>query len=89
MFHPEVRVGGLLSRYPPSVERSTAKRLAEGIFRLAGRLKDAVPERIRKRVDDRIFYAIFQLTRVTNDDSVSDQVRSRRQSAAQDRSTSI
>ena len=26
-----------------------------------------VPERIRKNVDDRFFYAVFNLTRVTND----------------------
>lgn len=88
LVRPEVRVGGLVSRYLGGVERSTARRLAEGIFRLGTRVKDAVPERIRKRIDDRFFYAVFQLTRVTNDDAVSDEVRRRRQSTDQDRSTS-
>ena len=27
----------------------------------------ALPNRLRKLLDDRLFYAIFQLTRVTND----------------------
>lgn len=34
----------------------------------AGRVVSrALPARVKKRVEDRIFYAIFQVTRVTND----------------------
>lgn len=55
-----------------------AKRVADGVFR-AGRLaKRAVPQGVRKKLDDRLFYVIFQLTRVQNDDLVSETVRNRR-----------
>ena len=37
-------------------------------FKAVGRLSlRVVPGRIRKSVDDRFFYAVFNLTRVTND----------------------
>jgi hypothetical protein len=65
------------------VNAQWAKRVAEGVFR-AGRLaKRAVPPGVRKQLDDRLFYVIFQLTRVQNDDLVSDTVRKRRADRAQ------
>lgn len=34
------------------------------VARAAGR---ALPPGVRRRIDDRVFYAVFNLTRVTND----------------------
>lgn len=64
------------------MDTQNAERLAEGLFRFGGRLKRLVPERIRRNLDHRLFYAIFNLTRVTNDDYVSDDVRERRSKRA-------
>lgn len=69
------------------MDHSPARKLAEGIFKLGRGMKKLVPASVRKRLDDRFFYAVFQLTRVTNDDYVSDEVRRRRQSS-QDSSSS-
>lgn len=44
-----------------------AQRLSRLVFlpaRIAARL---VPEPVLRRLDDRLFYAVFQMTRVTND----------------------
>lgn len=60
------------------MEQRHAQRLANATFVLGRRLRELVPARIRKAVDDRFFYAVHQMTRVTNDDYVSDEVRKRR-----------
>ena len=56
---------------------SRAERVANGVFALAGVLKRLVPRRVREAADDRFFYAVFNLTRVTNDDYVSADIRER------------
>jgi len=60
------------------MDSSRAERLAHRLFRVGGTLKRMVPEQIRKNLDQRLFYAIFNLTRVTNDDYVSQEVKDRK-----------
>ncbi|HJN72362.1 MAG TPA: hypothetical protein QGF58_00395 [Myxococcota bacterium] len=55
-----------------------AERLADGLFRVGCRLKTLVPRRVRRNLDQRLFYAIFNLTRVTNDDYGQEPVRTKR-----------
>jgi len=65
---------GLLCAYPLLNEKvsttlpkwfpNAAQRSLRGAGRLALKL---VPKKVRKQVDDRFFYAVFNLTRVTND----------------------
>ena len=48
--------------------RSSFPKLALRSLKAVGKVGlKAVPQRIRKNIDDRFFYAIFNLTRVTND----------------------
>ncbi len=44
-----------------------AERLARGLVRAARAGARVLPEGARKRLEDRVFYAVFNLTRVTND----------------------
>ncbi|MCB9762648.1 MAG: hypothetical protein H6739_22805 [Alphaproteobacteria bacterium] len=44
-----------------------ARRIARALFTPARALARALPEPARRAIDDRLFYAIFNLTRVTND----------------------
>ena len=57
-----------------------AHRLARAAFSVAKGLERLVPAALRTAVEDRVFYAVHQLTRITNDDYVSDQVRDRSRS---------
>ena len=66
------------------MDKRRAERVAEGLFRMGGAAKRLVPERVRKHLDQRFFYAVFNLTRVTNDDLVSGEVRERRSRRAPD-----
>ena len=47
--------------------RSVSLVVGEALFGLGRILKPLVPERIARAVDDRFFGAVFQVTRVTND----------------------
>lgn len=48
--------------------RTSFPKLALRSLKAVGKVSlKAVPQRIRKNIDDRFFYAIFNLTRVTND----------------------
>ena len=51
---------------------SPTSRMARGVARLvmgSGRMVSRVlPARLRQRLEDRFFYAVFQTTRVENDD---------------------
>lgn len=44
-----------------------AERLSEALFLPLRLARQLVPERLRRALEDRLFYAIFQVTRVTND----------------------
>jgi hypothetical protein len=65
---------GLLCEYPLLEEKErlilsnwlqkTARSGLRGAGRIAIRM---VPAKLRKNLDDRFFYAVFNLTRVTND----------------------
>lgn len=55
-----------------------AERLATAAFALGRALRRAVPAGLKTRLEHRAFYAVHQLTRVTNDDYVSDEVRARK-----------
>ena len=44
-----------------------AHTISRVAIRAARRVARALPESVRRRVDDRVFYAVFNLTRVTND----------------------
>lgn len=46
---------------------SRSQRLAEAAFRLGRGVVRLMPERLKRKLDDRFFYAVFQVTRVTND----------------------
>ena len=48
----------------PAQQRTLAARLAVRIVRTGGRL---LPGPVRRLLEDRVFYAVFQTTRVTND----------------------
>lgn len=43
-------------------------RLARVVFGLGEAAWSSVPERLRRRLEHRFFYAVFNVTRVTNDD---------------------
>ena len=49
------------------MERQNAERLARGILTLARAGLGALPAPLRDRLERRLFYAIFNLTRATND----------------------
>jgi hypothetical protein len=55
-----------------------AERLATAAFALGRALRRAVPQGLKARMEHRAFYAVHQLTRITNDDYVSDEVRARK-----------
>lgn len=61
---------------------SRTERAARGAFAVAGLVKRLIPSPIRKAIDDRFFYAVFNLTRVTNDDYVDPALRDRRRRKA-------
>ncbi len=63
------------------MDQRHAQRLAKVSFVVGRTLRRLVPTRLRKAVDDRFFYAVHQMTRVTNDDYVNDDVRRRRRDA--------
>lgn len=44
-----------------------AQRLSAVVLAAGSRIVRALPDRARRSLDDRVFYAIFNLTRVTND----------------------
>jgi len=48
-------------------KRSFSMAVGEAVFGLGRLVKPLVPARIAKAVDDRFFGAVFQVTRVTND----------------------
>lgn len=49
------------------MRREAARLTARAIFAPARALLRRAPPELRERLEDRLFYAIFQLTRVTND----------------------
>ena len=55
------------SRFVAVGKRSIALAVGETIFALGRRVRPLIPERIARAVDDRFFGAVFQVTRVTND----------------------
>ncbi len=44
-----------------------ALALGRGVVRVSRGLSKIVPRRAKEALDDRVFYAVHQLTRVTND----------------------
>lgn len=46
---------------------SAATRVATGLLAVGRAVGRALPPRLRQRVEDRFFFAVFQVTRVTND----------------------
>lgn len=49
------------------VESTRALRLADAVLRVGRAVVRRVPPRLRRALDDRLFFAIFQVTRVEND----------------------
>ena len=49
------------------MRRDIALALGRGVVRVSRRLSRLVPQRAKEALDDRVFYAVHQLTRVTND----------------------
>jgi len=49
------------------VKRSVALTLGRTLLRVGHAVSRLVPSPARKLLDDRVFYAVHQLTRVTND----------------------
>lgn len=45
----------------------TSEQLARALFLPLRLARQLVPHAVRARLEDRLFYAIFQVTRVTND----------------------
>lgn len=70
----------------PKPARSKAHAVATGVFALGGVLKRLVPAPVRQAIDDRFFYAVFNLTRVTNDDYVDPALRDRKRATRPRRS---
>jgi hypothetical protein len=60
------------------VDKRTARSVSGALFAIGRGAKALIPERVKAALDDRLFYAIFQYTRVENDDAVSADVRARR-----------
>ncbi len=60
------------------MEQRHAKHLARAVFALGRGFGRLLPSGLREHLEDRVFYAVHQLTRVTNDDYVSEEVRRRR-----------
>ncbi|MEE2750993.1 MAG: hypothetical protein VX519_06160 [Myxococcota bacterium] len=46
---------------------NTAKAVAQASQRVLRQCSRLVPQRLRAHLDSRLFYAIFQVSRVTND----------------------
>ncbi|MFT5586419.1 MAG: hypothetical protein ACI9VR_004017 [Cognaticolwellia sp.] len=65
------------------MDKRTATTLSGTLFALGRGAIALIPERVKRGLDDRLFYAIFQYTRVENDDMVSADVRARRKARAQ------
>ena len=62
------------------MERRLAQQLAQGLVKAGRVVATALPRGVTQRLDNRIFRAVYQLTRVTNDaygwrppDAVSEQ----------------
>ena len=51
----------------PAPPGRRALLVADGVVRIGRLLWAAAPQRLRRGVEDRFFYAIFQVTRVEND----------------------
>ena len=60
------------------MDKRTAGTLSGTLFALGRGAKALIPARIKRGLENRLFYAIFQYTRVENDDMVSADVRARR-----------
>jgi len=52
---------------PNLMDSRNADRIARGLVRVGRAAARALPSRVRDRLEHRVFYAIFNLTRVTND----------------------
>ena len=49
------------------MDSRNAGRIARGLIKVARAGSRVLPDRLKKHLEDRVFYAIFNLTRVTND----------------------
>jgi hypothetical protein len=53
--------------YDEGMQTRLADHLANALFLPARLARRALPRSVRDHLEDRLFYAIFQVTRVTND----------------------
>ena len=60
------------------MDKRTARGVSGALFAIGRGASALIPDRVKAALDDRLFYAIFQYTRVENDDAVSAEVRARR-----------
>ena len=67
------------------MDSRSAKTLANTLHALGRGARALMPERVKRALEDRFFYAVFQMTRVQNDDAVNPQVRARRAKDSQQR----
>lgn len=65
------------------MDKRTARTLSGTLFALGRGAKALIPEGVKRGLEQRFFYAIFQYTRVENDDMVSADVRARRQARSE------